>query len=74
MSNKKDSSAYQFATEVLKDLESGVIQKDCMINHFGEFTGGLEELYRERHRSYLNSCGCFLMDRRLAAMEEDYHG
>ncbi len=74
MGNKNDSAAYQFAVEMLSDLKFGKLHKDCMMNRFGEFTSGLEELHRERLCSYLNSCGCFLMNRRLADLEEGYHG
>lgn len=74
MGDKTKRMAQEFAEKLLKDMEQGTIQKDCMTNHFEDFTGGMEELHRERYRSYLNSCGCYLMDLRLKDMEEEYHG
>lgn len=74
MSDKTERRAQEFAEKLLKDIEQGIIQKDCMTNHFKDFTGRMEELHRDRYRSYLSSCGCYLMDLRLEDMEEDYHG
>lgn len=74
MGDKTKTMAQEFAEKLLKDMEQGIIQKDCMTNHFKDFTGGMEELHRDRYRSYLSSCGCYLMDLRLKNMEEDYHG
>lgn len=73
MSTEKDKAG-QFANDFLNDLKTGKIKKECMTNHFQEFFEGLEELHRDRFCIYLKSCGCFLMNRRLDAMEEVYHG
>ena len=64
----------QFAIELLEDIMTGKIVKDCMINHSDEFTGGLEDLHRKRFQTYLSSCGCYLMDRRICKCEEGYSG
>jgi hypothetical protein len=58
----------------LKDVRDGSIVKECMKNHAEEFTGGKEEQYRGRFITYISSCGCFLMDKRIADMEEVYNG
>lgn len=74
MSDKTQEFANRFAEKLLRDIEQGVIQKECMTNHFRDFTGGMEKLHRERYRSYLSSCGCYLMDLRIKDMEDDYYG
>ena len=74
MTNTEKNGAGQFANDFLNDIRTGKIKKECMMNHFQEFSEGLEELHRERFCMYLKSCGCFLMNRRLEAMEEAYHG
>ena len=68
------NTASQFASDFLNDLKTGEIEKECMTNHFQEFSEGLEDLHKDRFCTYLKSCGCFLMNRRLDAMEEVYHG
>lgn len=73
MSTEKNTSS-QFASDFFNDLKTGKIKKECMTNHFHEFSEGLEKLHRERFCIYLKSCGCFLMNRRLDAVEEVYHG
>jgi len=74
MGDKTKRMGQEFAEKLLKDMEQGIIQKDCMTNHFKDFTGGMEGLHRDRYRSYMSSCGCYLMDLRLKDMEEEYHG
>lgn len=74
MGDKTKRMGQEFAEKLLKDMEQGIIQKDCMTNHFKDFTGGMEALHRDRYRSYMSSCGCYLMDLRLKDMEEEYHG
>lgn len=74
MSDKTKELANEFAERLLKDIEQGVIQKECMTNHSKDFTGGMEKLHRDRYCSYLSSCGCYLMDLRIKDKEEDYHG
>ena len=64
----------QFALELLEDIMAGRIVKDCMVNHSDEFTGGMEDLHRRRFQTYLSSCGCYLMDRRICECEEGYFG
>ena len=62
----------QFAMELLEDIRTGKIVKDCMVNHFDEFTGGMEELHRQRFHAYLGSCGCYLMNKYIHEHEEGY--
>lgn len=64
----------QFALELLEDIMTGKIVKDCMVNHSDEFNGGVEDLHRKRFQTYLGSCGCYLMDRRIHEYEEGYIG
>ena len=74
MMSTEKNNANQFASGFLSDLKAGRIKKECMTNHFQEFSAGLGELHRDRFSTYLKSCGCYLMNRRLDAMEEAYHG
>jgi hypothetical protein len=69
-----NEKAKRFATDFLNDLENGTIKKECMTNHFADFSEGLELLYKERHCAYFVSCGCLMMDIRLKKKEEKYHG
>ena len=64
----------QFAMELLEDIKTNKILKDCMVNHSDEFTGDVEELHRKRFRAYLGSCGCYLMDLRIKENEGRYDG
>lgn len=66
--------AKKFAVDFLRNLENGTIKKECMTNHFSDFSGGLEQLYKEKHCAYFNSCACLMMDFRLKKREEEYHG
>ncbi|MCM1044870.1 MAG: hypothetical protein NC417_05125 [Candidatus Gastranaerophilales bacterium] len=68
------NEGYLFALEFLSDIQNGIIAKECMTNHSENFTGGMEDLHRERFNVYLSSCGCFLMDNRIRKSEEAYHG
>lgn len=74
MKNKANNEGRQFAIEFLNDIKHRRIMKDCMINHSEDFTGGMEELHRKRFNTYLGSCGCYLMDRRLNELEGGYRG
>lgn len=74
MEGRKKDEGRQFAMELLDDMKSGRIEKDCMVNHSDDFTGGMEKFHRKRFHTYLGSCGCYLMDRRLAESEEGYCG
>lgn len=64
----------QFAMELLGDIKTNKILKDCMINHSDKFAGDVEELHRKRFCAYLGSCGCYLMDLRIKGKEGEYHG
>ena len=74
MEGRKKDAGRQFAMEFLDDIKLGRILKDCMVNHSDDFTGGMEKLHRKRFNTYLSSCGCYLMDRRLDESEEGYCG
>lgn len=74
MRENQKNEGRQFALELLDEMKSGAIVKACMGNHSDDFTGGMENLHRERFRQYLGSCGCYLMDLRLRESEEAYHG
>lgn len=74
MNKARLDAGSQFAMELLEDMTTGKIVKDCMVNHSDEFTGGMEELHRKRFQVYLGSCGCYLMDRRIRECEEGYFG
>lgn len=74
MEKKQLDRGHQFAMEFLNDIKKGTIKKDCMVNHSYDFTGGMENLYRDRFNMYLSSCGCYLMDMRLHELEEGYCG
>lgn len=58
----------------MSDEVQDIVQKDYITEDSSEFTTGMEQLHRNRFRQYLYSCGCYLMDLRLKAIEEDYHG
>ena len=64
----------QFAMELLEDMMTGKIVKDCMVNHSDKFNSGMEALHRKRFQVYLGSCGCYLMDRCIREREEGYFG
>lgn len=64
----------QFATELLEDIKTNKILKDCMVNHSDAFTEDVEELHQRRFCAYLGSCGCYLMDLRIEGNEVGYHG
>ena len=58
MMSIEKNTASQFASDFFNDLKTGKIKKECMTNHFQEFSEGLEELHRDRFCMYLKSCGC----------------
>lgn len=74
MTNRKSDEGRQFALDFYNDIKYGRILKDCMMNHSDDFTRGMEKLHRNRFITYLGSCGCFLMDKRLAVSKEEYCG
>lgn len=74
MESRKKVESRQFAAELLDDIKFGRIEKDCMVNHSDNFTGGMEKYHRKRFNLYLSSCGCYLMNRRLYESEEGYCG
>ena len=74
MMNAKENKAGQFAKEFLNDLKTGKIKEEYITSYSHEFSEGLEEVHRDKFCTYLKSCGCFLMNRRLDAAEEAYHG
>lgn len=69
-----ENKARQFADDFLNDLKTGKFNEKVHKESFQDFSEGLAELHRDRFCTYLKSCGCFLMNRRLDAMEEVYHG
>lgn len=74
MESRKKIESCQFATELLDDIKSGRIKKDCRVNHSDDFTGGMEKLHKKRFNMYLSSCGRYLMDKRLHESEGGYCG
>ena len=70
----KSKKGYDYGTRLVNALETGAFVKDFRPNHGSDFTGGLENLHRERFRLYMGSCGCFLMDLRLASGTGEYYG
>ena len=74
MMNVKENKSSQFAKEFLNDLKTGKIKKEYITSYSHEFSEGMAELHKDRVCTYLKLCGCFLMNRRLDAVEEAYHG
>ena len=60
--------------KLVESLKNGTFVKNHRTNHAPDFDKGYEDLYRNRFVSYLGSCGCFLMDRRLETKGREYRG
>lgn len=65
---------YEYGNRFVKMIMDGTIYKDCMPNHADEFTGGNEAYHLKLFESYLGSCACYMMDKRLEADRREYNG
>ena len=67
-------SAVRNGKKLVESLADGTFVKNYRTNHGPDFTKGYEELYRYRFNSYVGSCGCFLMNKRLENKGSEYRG
>lgn len=59
---------------LVNSLEDGSFSKECRTNHGFDFTGGLEQLHKYRFVTYMSSCGCYLLNRRVESKKGEYFG
>ena len=67
---KKNSNGYRYAQ--IRNLE---LKKDYRTNHGEEFTGGMEDKYGDKFKTYMGCCTTVLMDERLkGSVKRGYYG
>ena len=67
---KKNSNGYRYAR--IRNLE---LKKDYRTNHGEEFTGGMEDKYGDKFKTYMGCCTTVLMDERLkSSVKRGYYG
>ena len=71
---KERNAAEKFANSLMEDIFSERLTKTVLTNSFPDFSEGMQARYREQFRIYLGSSMRFLMDKRLAECEDEYHG
>ena len=72
---KKNSNGYRYAQIFLKRIRTLELKKDYRTNHGEEFTGGMEDKYGDKFKTYMGCCTTVLMDERLkSSVKRGYYG
>ncbi len=72
---KKNSNGYRYAQIFLKRIRNLELKKDYRANHGEEFTGGMEDKYGDKFKTYMGCCTTVLMDERLkSSVKRGYYG
>lgn len=72
---KKNSNGYRYAQIFLKRIRNFELKKDYRTNHGEEFTGGMEDKYGDKFKTYMGCCTTVLMDERLkSSVKRGYYG
>ena len=74
MRGNERAEAERYAGSLLTRMKDSTFPKDYLVNHGVDFTGGPEQLSRERFGTYISSCGYLLMEDRIKKEEAAYHG
>ena len=72
---KKNSNGYRYAQIFLTRIRNLELKKDYRTNHGEEFTGGMEDKYGDKFKTYMGCCTTVLMDERLkSSVKRGYYG
>lgn len=65
----------QICTDLFKTNQEPRTKKDYRTNHGEEFTGGMEDKYGDKFKTYMGCCTTVLMDERLkSSVKRGYYG
>lgn len=69
-----DEKGMLYGKALVDRIEDGSFYKEFRTNHGLDFTGSLEQLHKYRFVTYMGSCGCYLLNSRVASRKGEYFG